>query len=169
MGLMILLIPLALSVVLILAWALVKPLPEEASVAISDEESSDSYPRHAQHFPQFRQTLASLDRHYVQRRVPRQTRKVWRGERRRVLLTYLDGLGQDFVRLEQLARMVSPMQRISEGHADWQIEWLVFRFRANYRMVWIAVSILGVGSSRQIGHLAKLVGALSLVAGQATL
>lgn len=153
-----------LAFLVVLAWILAQRLPEEWSPS-TKKEIRGMFPQHAQHFPQLRQSLASADRRYVQRKAPGQLKRIWRQERQQVLQAYLAGLAMDFARLERFTHVDSPFHQHFSGLGNWRLAWLAFRFRANYRVAWIALSTARLGSTRQIAHLTELVGDLSSMAG----
>jgi hypothetical protein len=157
---------LALALFLIvLAWYLAKPLSEELSQP-SEKESRELFSRHAQHFPQLRQSIASANACFVRRRASPEMKRIWREESRQIMQEYLTGLATDFARLESAARVVAPLRLHSSRREDWAVTWLAIRFRANYRVVWIGVLIGGRVSIHRIGHLTQLIGALGALVGE---
>src|ERR1700679_2888646 len=91
-----------------LGWAALKPLPEELGGRHQDR-MEDLLALHAQHFPQLRQALATLDADYVRRKMSGEIERHLHQERRRVVETFLSGLAEDFGRLERLLSVVREM------------------------------------------------------------
>jgi hypothetical protein len=94
--------------VLKLGWAALKPLPEVMGGRRQDR-MEDLLALHAQHFPQLRQALATLDADYVRRKASGEIERNLHQERRRVDESFLSGLAEDFGRLERLLRVVREM------------------------------------------------------------
>jgi hypothetical protein len=78
-----------------LGWAALKPLPEEMAGRRQDR-IEDLLALHAQHFPQLRQTLATLDADYVRRKSSGEMEWHLREERRCIVERFLSGLAEDF-------------------------------------------------------------------------
>lgn len=143
-----------------LIWLLGKKLPEEAALG-PGRKIEELLPLHTQHFPQVRQSLASADGRYIQRKVSKQVLREWHEERRRILQDFLTGLAQDFARLDQLSRIVASLSPRFSRREEVQRVWLSLRFRANYRIVTMRIAAGHPGSMRGLVRLTELVGNLS--------
>ncbi len=100
----------AVALLLTLVWLLRQPAPESVRKELrSKVEVEELFPLHCRHFPQIRQALSIRDEEFLRGRVSRQGLKKWRAERRAVLRQFLLGLGEDFVRLDRLARTVAAL------------------------------------------------------------
>src|SRR5580698_4908001 len=74
-----------------LGWAALKPLPEEMSGRRQDR-MEDLLALHAQHFPQLRQALTTLDDDYVRRKASGEMERHVYEERRLIVASFLAGL-----------------------------------------------------------------------------
>ena len=144
-----------------LGWAALKPLPEEMHAG-RGERMEDLLTLHAQHFPQLRQALATLDDDYVRRKASGEIERHLRAERRRIVESFLAGLAEDFARLEHLMNVVhdfSPagpwIHRIQQAVAR-------FQFRINYRLASLQIYSTTPSSTNQPARLTELVGNLSV-------
>lgn len=143
-----------------IGWLVLKPLPKEASAGLVNN-IEELLPLHSRHFPQVRQALASADAQYVRRRASQETERMWREERRRILRSFLDGLAEDFARLDRLSRMVASLSPRFSRREEIERAWLSLRFRLNYRMTVLRISLGGPGSASQVSHMTELVANLS--------
>jgi hypothetical protein len=148
------------SIFALLIRLLSKPLPEETSLGAS-KKIEELLPLHTQHFPQVRQSLASADGRYIQRKVSKEALREWNEERRRILQDFLIGLAQDFARLDQLSRIVASLSPRFSRREEAEWIWLSLRFRANYRIVAMRIAAGYPGSMRGLVRLTELVGNLS--------
>jgi hypothetical protein len=116
---------------------------------------------HCAFSPQILQALSSTDEAYLRERVPAKVAERARRERRAVAKQFLAGLREDYVKLERLGRMIAALS--PEISRQQEAERLVIgiRFRLLYVWVWLRLST-GRVPLRQIEHLARLVGRLSL-------
>ena len=102
-----------------LLWATLKALPEEMA-ALRDERIEDLQALHAQHFPQLRQTLATLDDEYLRGKASGEFEHHLRAERLHVIEGFLQGLGEDFGRLERMMKLVRKMSPAEPWTRRWQ-------------------------------------------------
>ena len=151
----------ALPLVLLLAigWLVLKPLPRET--AQRDSKLEELIPLHSPHFPQLRQALASADSQYIRRKTSKEAERLWREERRRILQAFLDGLVEDFVRLDQFARLVASHSPHFSRREELDRASLSLRFRLGYRIMSMRIATGSLESVRQMGRLTELVGNLS--------
>ena len=153
----------ALSVALLallgLAWRLTAPrrrLPDSSALPRLEE----LLPVHCRYFPQIRQALSLQDESYLKERAPD---RIWRGssaDRKKVAESYLAGLLQDFIRLEQLGRTVAALAPHVSRKDEIERLWLGLRFRVLYRLVWLRL-FTGSTPLLQLTRLTQLVGILA--------
>src|ERR1700678_945736 len=117
---------------------------------------------HAQHFPQLRQALATLDADYVRRKMSGEIERHLHQERRRVVETFLSGLAEDFGRLERLLRVVREMSPAEPWIHQFQRAGRRFRFRVHYRIASLQIQSARLQSTNRWARLTALVGNLSL-------
>ncbi len=144
-----------------LGWEALKPLPEERAGRRQDR-MEDLLALHAQHFPQLRQALATLDADYVRRKASGEIERHLREERRRIVESFLSGLAEDFGRLERLMRVVREMSPAEPWLHQIQPTGRRFRFRVNYRIAWMQIHSERLQSTNRLARLTELVGNLSV-------
>jgi hypothetical protein len=111
-------------------------LPESAKrVELPDFSQEDLVPRHAKYFPLIRQALEGSDLAELGRRVPSGARRRLRAERRTVARRYLEGLREDFLRLERFGRMVAALSPKVDARQEAERLRLGVRFRLVYAVV----------------------------------
>jgi hypothetical protein len=144
-----------------LGWAALKPLPEEMARRHQDR-MEDLLALHAQHFPQLRQAPATLDADYLRRKASGEIERHLREERRRIVVSFLAGLAEDFGRLERLMRVVREMSPAEPWMSRIQPAGRRFRFRVNYRIASLQVHSARLRSTNRLARLTELVGNLSV-------
>src|ERR1700734_2492052 len=144
-----------------LGWAALKPLPEETG-GRPQARMEDLLALHAQHFPQLRQALATLDADYVRRKASGEIERHLHQERRRVVQSFLSGLAEDFGRLERLLRVVRGMSPAEPWIHQFQRAGRRFRFRVNYRVASLQIHSASLQSTNRLARLTELVGNLSV-------
>jgi hypothetical protein len=144
-----------------LGWAALKPLPEETGGRRQDR-MEDLLALHAQHFPQLRQALATLDADYVRRKASGEIERHLHQERRRVVQSFLSGLAEDFGRLERLLRVVRGMSPAEPWIHQFQRAGRRFRFRVNYRVASLQIHSASLQSTNRLARLTELVANLSV-------
>ena len=142
---------------------LLKPLPKETSLDLGNQ-IEELLPLHSQHFPQLRQALESTDLQYVRRKTSRETERTWREERRRILRSFLDGLAEDFARLDRLSRVVASLSPRISRREELERVWLSMRFRFGYRIISTKISVGNLASAQQLRRMTELIGNLSALA-----
>src|SRR5277367_3018335 len=144
-----------------LGWAALKPLPEEMHAG-RGERMEDLLAMHAQHFPQLRQALATLDDDYLRRKASGEIELHLRAERRRIVESFLAGLAEDFGRLNHLMKVVQDFSR--PGPWNHQIQRAVarFQFRLNYRLASLQIHSARPSATNRLARLTELVGNLSV-------
>ncbi|MGA7916336.1 MAG: hypothetical protein WCA00_13955 [Candidatus Acidiferrales bacterium] len=146
---------------LVLAWLVARPLPQE-SFAQRAETFDGLLTQHAQHFPQLRHSLTGIDRPYVHLRAPQQSEKRWTNDRRQVLEGFLLALGDDFAHLEQLAallRAMLPKESAPQANIPFSLK---LQFRANYRIASLLLRLRSPACTSCITRLTELLGNLSV-------
>ena len=152
----------AVLLLAVVAWLLVRPLAAESAlgpVVTSELEALSA--RHCRHLTQMRQALATDDRAFIDRRLPASAAKRVQLERRKVLRKYLSAIGEDFARLDNLARVVASHSPEIVHAQEAERLWLELRFRLLYRT---SVVRLWAGGSLEITALTQLA---DIVAGRA--
>jgi hypothetical protein len=144
-----------------LGWAALKPLPEEMAGRHQDR-MEDLLALHAQHFPQLRQALATLDAGYMRRKASGEIERHLRRERRRIVVSFLSGLAEDFGRLERLMKVVRDMSPAEPWMHRIQPAGRRFRFRVNYRIASLQIHSARLQSTNRLARLTELVGNLSV-------
>jgi HAMP domain-containing protein/cbb3-type cytochrome oxidase subunit 3 len=155
-------ITLALVLLGLLFWLLFPPQRRERPKSALDRlEVEDLRSLHSRYFPQIRQALSASDGAFLQRRVPRRARRVWQAERRHVAQQYLDGLRNDFRKLNRLARTVAALSPHVSRRQEIERFWLCRHFHVLYWIVGLRLQ-LGFIPLPQLASLTDLVGRLSL-------
>ena len=151
----------AIALLLTLLWLLRRPATKSVQKGLRAKVAIEElFPLHCRHFPQIRQVLSIGDEEFLRGRVSRQELKKWRAERRDVLRQFLLALGEDFVRLDRLARMVAALSpEISRAHETERV-WLSLRFRVLYRLVNLRL-YTGWSSLPQLTRLTEIVGSFA--------
>jgi hypothetical protein len=144
-----------------LGWVALKPLPEEMA-GRGQDRMEDLLALHAPHFPQLRQALATLDADYLRRRSSGEIERHLREERRRIVVSFLSGLAEDFGRLERLMRVVREMSPAEPWNHQVQRAGRRFRFRVNYRIASLQSHSERLQSTNRLARLTELVGNLSV-------
>jgi len=120
----------------------------------------DLTPRHALYISHIRNAISDSDLDYLKSRVPAKTLRRVRKERRHVAREFLAGLGDDFRRLDRMARVVAALSPKVDYKQELGRVWLDLRFRALYGLVWVRLSV-GPAPVAAFNGLAGLVGSLS--------
>lgn len=131
--------------------------PSEAPPAEINLE--DLSARHCRYFPQVRQAFSEADEVYLRDRASAAVLHDWREARQRVMREFLNGLYDDFTRLNRLSRTVSRMAPQLDNLHEADLFWLGVRFRLVYQ---VALAELSVGRRpvNDFRRLAEMVGEL---------
>lgn len=140
----------------VLFWLLFAPKWGGPRTAIQSLEIEQLELVHCRHFPQISLLLGLDDQAFVQQRAPASLARMWRQERRRILLKYLGGLAEDFARLEHLARLLTSLSPELSRTREWEWLWLGLQFRILFRLVSMRI-ILGSHSLPQLARLVDFV------------
>lgn len=151
----------ALALLVALVWLLHRP-SSWAGTTESERslEPENLFPIHCRHFPQIRQALSEADGEFLRGRASGRTLREWRGERRDVLRQFLAGLGQDFARLDRLARTVAALSPEVSREREMERLWLSVRFLVMHRLVSLRLAT-GVAPLPQVVRLTELVGSFA--------
>jgi hypothetical protein len=147
--------------VLKLGWATLKPLPQEAAGRRQDR-MEDLLALHAQHFPQLRQALATLDEDYLRRKASGETERHFHTERKLIVEGFLFGLAEDFGRLERLMKVVRQMSAGEPWVERCRRAGPRLQFRIKYRIALLLIRLEGPRSTNRLARLTELVGNLSV-------
>lgn len=155
-------VALSLFLFITVVWLLSKPLSAQRSLQRADKPEIESlFALHCRHFPQMRQALSQADTEFLAHRLPAGELKLWRGERRRVLRSFLTGLGEDYARLDYMARKVAALSPAIERKRELERLWLGLEFRVLYRIVLLRLVTEGFAPRVQLEQLTQLLATLS--------
>ncbi len=150
----------ALALLAALLWLLHKPSSWTGAHCDDALEIENLVPLHCRHFPEVRQALSGADAEFMRQRAPRETLRRWRRERREVLRQFLAGLGQDFARVDRLARAVAALSPEVSREREMERLWLSLRFLVIYRLVSLQLAT-GFAPLPQVARLTELVGSVA--------
>jgi hypothetical protein len=122
--------------------------------------------RHCRYFPQIRQAFSEKDEVYLKRRASAGVLRDWREARQRVMREFLEGLHDDFVRLNRSARTVSRLAPQLDNLHEAELFWMGVRFRLVYRLALMELSA-GHRPVNDFLRLADMVGELGSALQQA--
>jgi hypothetical protein len=117
----------------------------------------DLFPVHCGHFPQILQALSDSDADYLSFRVSSKIRRRVSAERRAIVRSFLNGLLEDFRRLDRLGRTVASLAPELERSQESHHLRLALQFRALYLLVQVRLTV-GSVSIPQLTHLTDVVG-----------
>ncbi len=152
-----------LTILLIVALVWLIRMPGDAAhlpPLTQRQEIEQLFPVHCRYFSAMRQVLSRTDEEFLQGRLPSGVQRQWRAERRHVARKFLKGLGEDFVRLDRLARTVAALSPEINREHEAKRFWLGMRFRVMYRMVEFRLAFQWV-PLQDIARLADLIGSLA--------
>jgi hypothetical protein len=119
------------------------------------------FPLHCRYFPQLRQVISRGDEQYMRQRASRRLQQRWRAERRQVAQQFLEGLRDDFLRLNRLAGTVASLSpRVDQRHEAERL-----RLALRFRLLWFLVGLrlkLGPAPLAQLTGLANLISTLAV-------
>jgi hypothetical protein len=152
--------PVALLLILLL-WALRAPRRNTTEARDESTLFGQSGRRHTTYLPLIRQVLSPGDLAFVAARgFPELFHRV-RKERRRVALSYLTELREDFAGLLRLAAVVAAMSPDLAPAQETERVWLNVQFECRYQMLRIAL-YLGVFPQRRLDALSSVVSELAV-------
>jgi hypothetical protein len=116
------------------------------------------FPLHCRHFPQVQQALSPSDAEYLELRASPKARRRALTERRAVVREFLQGLREDFRRIEQLGRAIAALSPEVHRVEEWARLRLAMRFELLCLGVEARLWIGGISIST-LKRLTDLVGA----------
>lgn len=150
----------SLAILLALLWLLFGSPTNRTVSSLDALEIEKVLPVNCSHFPQISQLLSQEDTEFMRKRAPHHLVRKWRGERRGILKQYLDGLRQDFTRLERLARLIAAFSPEIRKRQEWEWFWLALQFHFSYRMVALQLA-LGSFSPEGLAGLTEMIAGLT--------
>jgi len=150
------------ALLVVAIWLVVRPLRAESDLGPDAAAKIETLvARHCTHFAQMRQALATEDFDFIRRRLPKKDAARLRRERQRALQKYLDAIGEDFARLDRMARILTSLSPDVKRSDELERLRLELRFRVLFRLARLRV-MLGVAVGvPTIGKLAEVVAGLS--------
>lgn len=149
------------GLLLALFWLLFSNRPHIDSVQAA-LEIHNLLPKHCRHFPQIQHMLNLRDESFVERHAPLRVAKQWRAERRAIIQLYIQGLREDFHRLEKLARLLAALSPEVKRAQEW--EWFVLgaQFRVLYGATQLRFAIRSLPTTELV-RLTEMLTALRLM------
>jgi hypothetical protein len=143
-----------------LVWALCPPAMRKS---FADEPASleEVGPRHCTYLPLVRQALSAKDFSFLESRRSGKLAKRLRKERRRIALSYLANLHDDFLRLLRVAKAIATLSAEIATAQELERIWLSFQFAFRYRVLWIGLFI-GLPSLGRLDGLSQMVSELAV-------
>jgi len=123
------------------------------------EERAEFFPVHSRYFPQARRVLSLEDTRYMAGRASPQLYRRWRKSLRHAALLYLEGLREDFRRLNRLARLLALHSPKVQPKEELELARLNLKFQVLYGIVWCRLW-LGRPTDERLGEMAALIGRL---------
>lgn len=130
--------------------------PFPSAAALHDFQGS-----HVIHLPQIRRALAPTDYEFVSQKIPRQTLRRMRRERRQVALDYLSALLAEFDRLLRTARVIAALSPEVAAGQELDRILLTVKFLSRYRMIRLSLWT-GFAPLSQLSELTNLLSAYSV-------
>jgi len=143
-----------------LVWALRPPSQHQRFV---DEPTSLEQVgrRHCTYLPLVRQALSATDFAFLETRGSRKLASRLRKERRRIALSYLANLHDDFLRLLRLAKAIATLSPEIATAQELERLWLSFQFACRYQLLWAGL-FTGVPSLGRLDGLSQMVSELAV-------
>ena len=131
--------------------------PADTETLLKNAKSEDLLPKHYRFFPQVSRALSGEDMEYLTRRTDGHARSAARRARRGVGLEFLQGLREDYRRLNRLARALTALAPSANVQRESERVWLELRFKFVWYFVWLCLWT-GMTPIIQIRRLADLIG-----------
>ena len=125
----------------------------------TEREGEQFFPTHCRFFPQVQQALSTADETFLASRGSPLLVRKWQSARKQAVLAFLDALGEDFSRLDRLARTIARMAPEIDRQREAELFWLGVRFSLLSRLVRLRLR-LGRTPREELKKLADLIGAL---------
>ena len=145
----------------LLVWALSSPRKRRPLNAGSAVDLEQTGRRHATYLPLIRRALSPADFVFLEARGPRRLAARVKKERRRVALSYLEGLHGDFLQLVRVAKVVAALSPEVAAAQELERVWLSAQFSWRYRMLRAEV-YAGTVSLRSLDGLSHMVSELAV-------
>jgi hypothetical protein len=129
------------AVLLSLFWLLFASRWDKPRAEIETLDIEKLQPLHCRHFPQISQLLRPDDLTFIGRRAPAPMTRAWRRERRRILRQYLNGLAEDYIRVEHLARLIASLSPEVSRKQEWEWFWMGLQFRVVLQFLRLKLSL----------------------------
>ncbi len=133
--------------------------PTQESIGKFDEQTLAC--KHTMNFQHVRQIFESADVRYLSERVDQSVLRSIRRERHRVMLKFLAGLHEDFLRLEEASSIVAALSEKVDARQEWRRFRLGAEFRLKYGLL-RAKYAAGMATSNSCRELAWMVSSLAL-------
>ena len=146
---------------ILLLWALRAPRRNTSGATDESALFGQSGRRHATYLPLIRQVLLPGDLAFVAARGFPELFHRMRKERRRVALSYLTALREDFTDLLRLAAVVAAMSPDLAPAQETERMWLNVQFEWRYQMLRLAL-YMGVFPQRRLDRLSSVVSELAV-------
>jgi hypothetical protein len=156
----ILFVSIVVALLILLAWALRNP-EQRKTLKIEPASLEQAGPRHSTYLSLIRQALSPTDLEFLATRGSPGLARRARKERRRVALSYLDELRNDFQRLLRLARVVASLSPEVGAAQEFERLRLSFRFSCRYQMVRVGL-YSGLLVLPQLSGLSQMVSELAV-------
>ena len=141
---------------LLLGWSL-RPHKKRTLSSLEPADSlQDSGRRHATYLPQIHRALAPADFEFLASRASAKLARRVRRERRRVALTYLSALKEDFQRLLRLARVIAVLSPEVGAAQEFERLRLGVQFALHCQVIRTEL-LLGIAPLPQLGSLTQVV------------
>lgn len=125
----------------------------------TSREDEHFFPTHCRFFPQVQQALSTADEAFLASRGSPRLVRQWQSARKQVTLEFLAALGEDFSRLNRLARTIARMAPEIDRGREAELLWLGVRFSVLCGLVRLRLR-LGRTPREELKKLADLIGAL---------
>ena len=131
-----------LALLAVLLWPRrARELASARTAELSKLAPEDLAPSHAKYFPLVRQALSGSDLAEFGTRIPRHMRGKLQAERRKLARNYLQGLHEDFTKLERFGRMVAAHSPKVDARQEAERVRLGIRFRVVYALLSLRLAI----------------------------
>jgi hypothetical protein len=151
--------PLAIVLLAVLLWALRGPRTGSSQSELENLEQVGR--RNATYLPLIHQAMSPTDIDFLASRGSPQLARRTRNERRRIALSYLAGLHDDFLRLLHLAKVVAALSPEVGAAQESERLWLTLQFSWRYQMLRASLYI-GLLSLPKLDALSLMVSELAV-------
>ncbi len=117
-------------------------------------------PQHYRFFQQVRQALSAEDARYLAMRANSRARRLALRVRRATALRFLEGLRDDYNRLDRLARTLTALAPSANSQREVERIWLFLRFNSLWVLVWLSLWT-GANPVVQLRSLSDLIGSVA--------